>query len=203
MGTDRQSGSPEGGRGPRGRRARLALLALVGGLAVAGNASAAHPSWLEELRLNIDGDRATELVKVSYDVSSDHKTERGRITATDTCAGRRVVVALIPSGKFTPNVALKPAQLGRAAVGITADYRGGPRIARVVRLRNCRLQILLSFSSPTTASIQLEARNDSARYPGREVVVVEGLRDARRRTFFRYAPARQRYLKYRTSFTEA
>jgi hypothetical protein len=201
MGTDGQSGRAEGGRGPRGRRSRLALLALLAGLALAGDAFATHPSWFEELRLNVDGDRAAELVRASYDVSSDHKVERGSITARDTCAGRRVTVALIPAGKFTPRIALKPAQLGRAAVGVAADYRGGPRVARVARLRNCRLQVLLAFSSTSGASVNLEARNDSTRFPGREVVVVEGLRDAARRTYFRWAPARQRYLKYRTEFS--
>ena len=156
---------------------------------------------MEQLRLNIDGDRAAESVKAAYDVSSDHKTERGSITATDRCGGRRVTVALIRSGRFTPRIALRPAQLGRAAVGVAADYNGGPRLARVVRLRNCRLQVLLAFSSTSGASVNLEAQNDSTRYPGREVVVVEGLRDAARRTYFRWVPARQRYLKYRTSFT--
>jgi hypothetical protein len=168
---------------------------------LAGQATATHPSWFQELRLNIDGDRAAELVKVDYDVSSDHKQERGSITATDTCGGRRAIVALVPAGPFTPELALRPAQLGRPAVGLTASYRGGPRVARVARLRSCRLQVLLSFSSTAAAKIELEARNDSARYPGREVVVVEGLRDAARRTFFRWAPARQRYLRYRTNFS--
>jgi hypothetical protein len=171
------------------------------GLALAGDAFATHPSWIEELKLNIDGDRAAESVKASYDVSSDHKVERGSVTATDRCGGRRFTVAVIPAGKYTPRIALRPAQLGRAAVGVVADYRGGPRVARVGRLRNCRLQVLLSFSSASGASVNLEARSDSASFPGREVVVVEGLRDAARRTFFRWAPARQRYVKYRTEFS--
>lgn len=134
-------------------------------------------------------------------MSSDHETERGSVTAADTCRGRRVQVALIPAGAFTPNVALKPAQLGRAGIGIVASYRAGSRVARVARLKNCRVEVLLSFTSASVANLQFEARNDSARFPGREVVVVEWLRDAKRRTFYRYAPARQRYVKYRTSFS--
>ena len=139
----------------------------------------------------------------SYDVSADHRTERGTVYATDRCAARRVRVALIPAGMFRPRFALRPTHLARAAVGFLADYRGGPRVARVVRLRNCRTQVLLAFSSPVAAKLELEARNHTARYPGREVVVVEGLRDAARRHYFRYAPARARYVKYRTTFSAA
>lgn len=98
-------------------------------------------------------------------------------------------------------MALRPAQLGRPGVGVVADHRGGPRVARVARLRSCRLQVLLSFSSTSGASVNLETRNDSASYPGREVVVVEGLRDAARRHFFRWVAVRQRYVKYRTEFS--
>ena len=137
----------------------------------------------------------------TYNVSSDHKVEQGSVTATDTCSGRRIVVALIPAGKFTPRIALRPSQLGRAAVGFTADHRGGPRVARVVRLRSCRLQVLLAFSSASGASVNLEVDDDSSRFAGREVVVVEGLRDAARRHFFRWAPLRQSYVKYRTEFS--
>jgi hypothetical protein len=202
MGTHGQGRRVARGRGPRGRRRYgLALAALLAGVAVTGDASATHPSWFKELRLNVDGDRAAELVRVAYDVSSDHKLERGSITARDTCGGRRVQVALVPAGKYTPALALRPAQLGRAAVGVVADYRDGSHLARVVRLRSCRAQVLLSFSTPAAASLQLEARNDSARFPGREVVAVEGLRDAARRTFFRWAPVRQRYVKYKTTFS--
>ena len=121
--------------------------------------------------------------------------------AIDTCRGPTRAIPLIPAGKFTPRVALTPRQLGRPGIGFVAEYRGGPRVARVARLRSCRLQVLLSFSSVAAAKIELETRNDSARYPGREVVVVEGLRDAARRTSFLWAPARQRYLRYRTTFS--
>ena len=183
---------------PMKRTFALAFLALA---LFAEQALATHPSWFEELRLNVDGDRATELVRVAYDVSSDHKLERGSITARDACGSRRVRVALIPAGRYTPLLALRPATLGRPAVGVVADYRDGSHLARVVRLRGCRVQILLSFRSEAAASVQLESRNDSARYPGREVVAVEGLRDAARRHFFRWVPARGRYVKYRTSFS--
>jgi hypothetical protein len=164
---------------------------------------ATHPAWSKETRLNLDRDRALELVKLSYDVSSDHQFERGSVTARDTCGGNRVTAALIPAGRFTPRLALRPAQLGRAGVGFLAEHRGGPRLAAVARLRNCRPQVLLSFSSAAAATVELDARNYAARFPGREVVVVEGLRDGARRTFFRWAPARQRYVKFRTSFSAA
>ena len=180
---------------------RAFVLALIAVALSSDQALATHPSWAQELRLNLDGDRTTELVRVAYDVSSDHKLERGSITARDTCGGRRRQIALIPAGTYTPTLALRPAALGRPAVGVVADYRDGSHLARVVRLRGCRVQILLSFRSEAAASVQLESRNDSARYPGREVVAVEGLRDAARRHFFRWVPASQRYVKYRTEFS--
>jgi hypothetical protein len=200
MGTHRQGRRAARGRGPRGRRYGLAL-ALLAGVVFAGDAFATHPSWREQLQLNVDGDRARETVTATYDVSSDHKQERGSITARDTCAGRRRQVALVPAGRFTPTLALRPAQLGRAAVGVVADYREGSHLAQVVRLRSCRVQVLLSFRTPAAASLKLETRNDSARFPGREVVAVEGLRDAARSTFFRWVPASGRYVKYKTTFS--
>lgn len=185
-------------------RAVLGFVAvLVVGLAAASESRATHPSWIEDLTLNIDGDRGLEVVRLAYSVSSDHKYERGSVTASDTCDGRRVQVPLVRAGPFTPNIDLKPAQLGRAAAGTAGAYRDGLRVARVVRLRNCRLQVLLSFSSRAAVSVRFEARDDSARYPGREVVVIEGLRDAARRIFFRWLPSRQRYVRYRTMFSSA
>jgi hypothetical protein len=166
--------------------------------------------------VNLDGDAAREVVKVDYLVSSDHKFEEGRMQAEDTCHGATFRIALVRPGRFMPRkFKVGPKELGRPGVAITVNYlRAGELVARVVQLKGCRLDLPFDYSSKRppappppgrqVAGVDLLVTDDSTRYRGRELVLVERYTQSRvRRTFFRYVPEKGRYGSYRTVLSRA
>jgi hypothetical protein len=166
--------------------------------------------------VNLDGDAAREVVKVDYLVSSDHRFEEGRMQAEDTCHGTTFRVAIVRPGRFMPGkFKAGPKELGRPGVAITVNYhRAGEFVARVVRLIGCRLDLPFDYSSKRppvapplgrrVAAVDLLVADDSPRFRGRELVLVERYTQSTvRRTYFRYVPERRRYGSYRTVLSPA
>jgi hypothetical protein len=199
-----------------------AALATVAAVVLAPAAFASHPSWSVDARLNVDADRALERVVAEYEVSSDHSLERAEIAVVDKCAGRVRRYGLAPPGRSMDREGiLGLRELGRPAVLFSIVYPDRREIARVVQLRAKRRgacprpAAIFDYSSarppypaPEGLSIRdamLAPGEHSTVYAGRELLLTEEYAGPRgnpirmlRRTYYRYAPAKRRYVAYHT-----
>lgn len=202
-----------------------ATLALVVALVLAPTAVASHPSWILDRKENLDSDRALERVVAEYDVSSDHSVQHAEIAAVDRCGGRERRYQLAAPGSFMSRDAIRGASaLGRPGVLFTMTYPDRHEIARVVQLRRKRKGacptpvVLLSYSSarPTypppegysVRDAKAEPGEYSSAYAGDEILLTEEYTSPRmnpirvlRKTYFRYAAAKRRYVAYDTEVT--
>jgi hypothetical protein len=204
--------------------------AIVAAFVLAPVAFATHPSWMDERKVNLDGDRALERIVAGYAVSSDHKFERADMAAFDRCGGRERRYELAAPGRWVGGILSRKA-LGRSAVAFSMGYRDGHVIARVIQLRAKREGWWSLGACPTPASLlayssksppypappgydiavaQFAAGEHSSAYPGKELVLTEDYSSPRmnpsrklRRTYFGYSTAKRRYVAYRTDLSPA
>lgn len=174
--------------------------------------------------MNLDRDRTLERLVAEYAVSSDHRQERADITAFDRCNGREVSHKLVRTGKrLSVGDIYGPRALGRPAVLFAVGYGGRTAVGRVMGLRLRRGQscpspythFAYSTSRPPRApppglfvrNFSLVPRNDSARYPGPELRLLEfygpstGDAVSKRETLFRFRNGR--YVAYRSRLSAA
>jgi hypothetical protein len=200
---------------------------IVAALVLAATAVASHPSWMLDRKENLDRDRAPERIVAEYDVSSDHNFERAEIAAIDRCGGRERRYELAAPGRSIDREGiLGQRALGRPAVAFSMLYRDGHSVARVVQLRSRRAGAcptpvwLLAYSSQNPLypapqgyrirAVRVEAGEHSTAYAGKELLLTEEywspeMNPVRklRRTYFRYAAAKRRYVPYRTELSPA
>lgn len=173
---------------------------------------------LLDRRWNLDADRDLERFTAVHEMDANHKNQWADVTAYDECNGQERRYKLVPTGKDLSFTQISgPSRLGRRAVLFVMGY--GPRsgVARVMNLRlrpgqACPSPYALfsySMSRPPKAppdgmllrDFDLVPWNDSQRYPGPELVLLEfygraaGDLLAKRLTYFRYRSGR--YVAYR------
>jgi hypothetical protein len=197
-----------------------ATFALVVALLLAPAALASHPSWILDRKENLDADRAFERVVASD--NADHANPRAMIAAVDRCGGRERKYALAAPGTSIGRDGILGARaLGRPGVLFTMTYRDKHEIARVVQLRAKRKgacptpSLLLNYSSArppypppegfTIRDAKVEPGEHSSAYAGPELLLTEEYTSPRmspirhlRKTYFRYAAAKRRYVPYDT-----
>jgi hypothetical protein len=199
----------------------LAVLALALGLAPA--ASATHPGWLFNARMNLDGDSAREHLFASYLTHPD----RARIYVDDNCRGPTYRHELSPPGIRMLRASIHGSRdLGRPGVLFSIHYADGHTIARVARLRvqklgECPSPVSLfdystdrpPRSAPKGFVLQdfvVRLHDYSSRYSGPELRLDEfygtsspGPVLSTRYTYFRYAARSRSYVEYRTILKRA
>ena len=179
---------------------RLAAFAAAAAASVAAapDAPACHPSLEHELSVNLDGDRAREVVVAFQNASCDHRHQDAAVEIRDRCGSRTNNYRLTPrlASLGVPRIAdavevleadgaTRRPETFFAIAGSSPDGRVG--IAKVVRLVDRRSgcpapRALFSYSTAAVApgdapvSWNVDVRNVTRTYAGKEVVLTELLR---------------------------
>jgi hypothetical protein len=179
---------------------------------------------LLDRQMNLDADGDLERFTAVNDAAADHENQWADVTAYDKCNAKELRYKLAPTGRRVSFGDIRgPSSLGRRAVLFTMAYGGRNAVARVIGLRlrsgqTCPTPYTFfaySTSRPPkqppaglfARNFYLLPRNDSARYPGPELFLLEfygpnaGDLVSKRETYFRYRNGR--YVSYRSKLSRA
>ncbi len=192
-----------------------AVLALV--LVLTPAASATHPGWFFNARMNLDSDSAREHLFASYLTHPDE----ARIYVVDSCRGNDLRYDLAAPGVHMFRDSIHGSRdLGRPGVLFSIHYPDGHTIARVARLRvqqrdECPTPVSLfdySTESPprpppeglVLQDFVVQVHDYSRRYSGPELRLAEfygtsepGPVLSTRFSYFRYSVRSRTYAPYR------
>jgi hypothetical protein len=194
----------------------VVVLALALGLAPA--ASATHPGWFFNARMNLDSDSAREHLYASHLTHPDE----ARVSVVDTCRGSDVRHELAAPGIYMLRGSIHGSRdLGRPGVLFSIHYADGHTIGRIARLRiqhtgECPTPVSLfdySTDSPPRPAPRgfvlqdfvIRVHDYSGQYSGPELRLDEFYGEvspgpvlSTRYTYFRYSVRSRSYAEYRS-----
>jgi hypothetical protein len=171
------------------------------------DAAACHPDRLSETRVNLDGDRAKEVVIAADSHDCQHTTFRAYVHLRDRCRGawrtydlgseahslQRFRITNADGRTRRPEVFFFTRRNDPLAQGVAAVVRLDDRVSGCARVRE-----LFRYEprDVTLHGFDVELKNVAPQFPGLEVVLTQAHGIAQHVTRFRYDRGRDRYVVY-------